>query len=407
MIAINKNIGYISASILLLLIFLLPHQIIWDEKWYLNCVTNINKYGFSINFLKYNPTAPIHTLIYYLFDSIFGIHAIGVRLFNFLLCICLCLLLNKIIKLNQNASSLKLGYSFSLFTLPCFFVLGFFALTEAPCLLLYLISFYFLFKSVNADKNNIALSIASGLFLGLAILTRQLFLVSIFPPLVIFFYKGKKHRFSVIMPYLLVSLLMCLPVFYLWKGILPPNTPIMPHPQGIISLKHVALSFGYALFYFIVALPVYLFNFIAKNKKGILLISLAGIVISFFIKDNSFLPASGALSRFQPAVIQTIALLFFKLITVFGLILVYFLLHELHKRKNEFEQVFLILSMLAILATPAFITHFFSSRYPLQISPLLIIFAYSRLLPVNPKFQFLINSICIAISLVSVVTFFY
>jgi 4-amino-4-deoxy-L-arabinose transferase-like glycosyltransferase len=407
MLTLNKNIGYIAASILLLLIFFLPHLIIWDEKWYLNCVNSVTKYGLSIDFLKYNPTAPVHTLIYYFFDTVFGIYAIGVRLFNFFLCLCMCLLINKIIKLNQNVTSLQLSYSFTLFTLPCFFVLGFFALTEAPCLLLYLTSVYFLFKSINASKNNIALSILSGLFLGLAILTRQLFLASIFPPLAIFFYKENKHRFSVIIPYLLVALLMCVPIFYLWKGILPPNTPIMPHPEGIISLKHLALSLGYALFYFIVALPVYLFNFIAKNKRNILILTVVGILISFFIKDNTFLPASGALSRFQPGVVQIIALLFFKLITIFGLILAYFLLHELYNRRNEFEQVFLILSMLAILATPALITHFFSSRYPLQISPLLIIFAHSRLLPIDPKFQFLINGVCIAISLVSVITFFY
>jgi hypothetical protein len=109
---------------------------------------------------------------------------------------------------------------------------------------------------------------------------------------------------------------------------------------------------------------------------------------------------------FSPSVVEIISFSFFKIVGITSLILLYFLLSELFRNRHDFKQVFLILSMLSILVTPAIILDQFSSRYSMQIAPLLVLFAYTRIKPIKPVLQFGINWIAIAINIISVITFF-
>jgi 4-amino-4-deoxy-L-arabinose transferase-like glycosyltransferase len=403
----NKNIGYINAAILLLLIFILPKAIIWDEAWYMSCVNNIHNYGLNIQFLKWNPAAPMHAIIHYIFSPITHLHSPQIRILDFLMCVCISLLVYRMLKMDKANSNVGLNFSFLMFLLPSFYVLGFFAITEAPCLLFYAISLWFLTKYVASDKPNIAFMLLSGLFLGLAILTRQVFLVCLGPPSVMIFYKQFKNRFPAVALFIIGGLLLVAPVFYIWKGLVPLSSGFRDQGPELISIKFVFLSFGYAFFYFLAIMPIYMAEFMKKNWKILIVLAIGGMAGSSLIRDDNFVPMSGLLPHvFSKHVLDIISIAFFKLIGMVCLVSVYFLLYELYKNRKNYLQTFYALSMLAILVTPAMILDQFSSRYSMQIAPVLVMFAYSRVKPINEKMQFAINGVAIAINLISVVTFF-
>jgi 4-amino-4-deoxy-L-arabinose transferase-like glycosyltransferase len=405
---VNKNIGVISALLLLALIFILPHPIIWDEQWYTDGVNTLKVYGLSHDFLIHNPAAPMHAIVQYVFSPLTHLQSPQIRIVNFLMCISICLLLYKTLKLDDKTDNATIGYSFSLFTLPSFFVIGFFAITEGPCLLFYAISLFFLMKYIIAEKPVLLNVILSGLFLGLAILTRQIFLVCIGPAGAMVFYKHFKNRFPAVIMFGISALIITAPVFYVWKGLVPPGSVFRHHAGASrFSIKHAALSYGYAFFYCMLLMPMHMYRFLQKNWKVILVLAIAGLAGSSAIEDNSFVPMAGLLPHvFSQAVVDVISILFFKVIGMGCLIMLYFLLYELYINRNDFKQVFFVLSMLVILATPLMLMDQFSSRYSMQIAPVLVLFAFSRIKPIDYRMQFAVNIISVTINMISIVTFF-
>ncbi|HWY98838.1 MAG TPA: glycosyltransferase family 39 protein [Bacteroidia bacterium] len=405
---INKNIGAISALLLLALIFILPHPIIWDEQWYTDGVNTLKTYGLSHDFFVKNPAAPMHAIVQYIFSPITHLQSPQIRIVNFIMCISICLILYKTLKLDYKTSNAAIGYSFSVFTLPSFFVIGFFAITEGPCLLFYTVSLYFLMKYIIAEKPMLWQIIISAVFLGLAILTRQIFLVCVGPACAMIFYKHLKSRFPAVILFGISVILITGPVFYIWRGLVPPGSVFRHHPGASrFSLKHAALSYGYAFFYCLLLMPLYMYRFLQKNWKVVLILAIAGLAASSAIEDNSFVPMSGLLPHvFSQTTVDIISIGFFKVIGMACLIMLCFLFYEFYINRNDFKQVFFVLSMLCILATPLMLMDQFSSRYSMQIAPILVLFAFSRVKPIDYRMQFVVNAIAITINVISIVTFF-
>jgi len=403
---LTKNLGLVSAILLLIVICMLPHITIWDEEWYMKCVQYVQQYGLTTNFIKNDPAAPMHALIYYALTPFTHGNVIGTRIINFAMCLATCYVIYKTIKIITPGSTDVFSYSLLLFAIPSFFVIGFFAITEAPCLLFYSISVLLFLKTVNSG-NNILTIMLSGIFIGFAIITRQLFLLCIFPPMFLIFYKEPQKKVGLLLLFLISGLLICAPVFYIWKGIVPMYSGIRHDTANLITIKHGFLSFGYSFFYFMCLIPTYLYQFYKHHKKWLLPLILLGILSSFLIKSHEFLPMSGLLPRlFSLQALTIIARFYFLTTCILAFLLVYFFLIEFIQNRHSFTQIFLIFSMFTILCTPVLISSQFSSRYPLQASSLMLVFCYSRLKPINLKLQTLIFSVTIIINLISVVTFF-
>jgi 4-amino-4-deoxy-L-arabinose transferase-like glycosyltransferase len=403
----NSNLGILSGLLIIPLIILMPHEIIWDEAWYINCVNVIITHGISVKFLQENPAAPVHTLIYY-FISRFGLLTTNrIRYANLVMCIGICYFAYKTIQYYGAAIKPKFKYALTLFAIPGFYVIGFFAITEGPCLLFYTMSVFLLFKALSTNKNSIGLSILSGLCLGLAIMTRQLFLLCIAPPLLLVFYKQFENRYKVLISMIIATLAVCLPVFIIWGGIVPKNSVVHHVGASLFTPKHLFLSAGYGFFYFAFLIPAYIFDFYKERKKTFLVLVVLGLLSMLLIKNANFVPMSGLLPRLiAPNILYIIACIFFTFTCIFSYLLAYFLLIELFKNKNNYFQVFIILSIAITVFSPSMIPAQFSSRYPMQIAPLLLIFCYSRMKPINIKLQTLLSCLVIAINYISVVTLF-
>jgi hypothetical protein len=309
----------------------------------------------------------------------------------------------------ESSKITRLNYAFLMFLLPSFFVIGFFAITEAPCLLFYTISIFCVLKYISSGSKNLLYLLIGGLFLGLAAATRQVFLVGIGPLCAIVFYKQFKSRIPAILLYFIGTMLLVGPLIYLWHGLAPMGSIFhYKSPVSFVSVKHVFLSFGYGFFYFLAIMPAYMFAFVKKHWKPLVVLAIIGLISSSLIRDDEFLPLAGLLPRVcSPAIINIISYLFFKLIGMLSIMAIYFLICELYYNRKDFKQVFMTLSMLAILTTPIAIFDQFSSRYSMQIAPILVLFAYTRIKPIDARMQFLVNLTAIVINVISVVTFFY
>ncbi len=401
-----KYIGAICAGLLLLLIILLPHNTIWDEDWYMYCVGYLKYYGFTRNFVHTDPAAPMHAIIYYLLGPITHDKPVAIRLVNYVMCLSTCFFVYKTILLIKPEMKINFTYTLTLFAVPCFFVIGFFAISEAPCLLLYSISVYLFLKSVSAKKN-IMLVLLAGIFLGLAIMTRQLFLLCIMPPVLLLFFGLNKQHIIMVALYIIASLLICAPIFYIWKGLTPPGSVFHHSLLSLLAPKNLFLSFGYAFLYFMCLIPKYLYGFLTGRKIQIMVLTLLGIATSFIIKDASFLPMSGLLPRIFPEqAIVVIAKVYFVIVCILSFYLFYFFIYEFFTNLKNFTQVFLLASIALILFSAIAVHDQFSSRYPLQSAPLMLIFCYNRMRPVGLKVQVLICAVVIITNLISVVTFF-
>jgi len=401
-----KYIGAICAALLLLLIMLLPHITIWDEDWYMYCVGYLKYYGFTRNFVHTDPAAPMHAVIYYLLGPITHDKPVAIRLVNYAMCIGTCFFVYKTLRLNSLFSKPNFSYTLTLFAVPSFFVIGFFAISEAPCLLFYSISFYLFLKSA-LGKKNILLVVLAGIFLGLAIMTRQLFLLCIMPPVLLLFFGLNKQHLMMVVLYIITSLLICAPIFYIWKGLTPPGSVFHHSLLSMLAPKNLFLSFGYAFLYFVCLIPKYIYDFLIERKIQILVLTLLGIATSFLIKDANFLPMSGLLPRiFSEQVIEVIAKVYFVTMCILSFYLFYFFIYEFLFNIENFIQVFLLASIALILFSAIAVHDQFSSRYPLQSAPLMLIFCYTRMRQVNLKVQVLICAAVIITNLISVVTFF-
>lgn len=404
----NKNAGIICFLILLLFIIFLPHPIIWDEDFFITGIDSLKQYGLSKNYILNTPGAPMYSIVHYLFSPITHLQSPQIRFLNLAMCLGIVVLIYKTLKMNKSLVNIPTYYPFYLFLLPGFFVLGFFAISEAPCLLFYTISLFFFMKYITSDKHNLFFILLSGFFLGFAILTRQLFLVCVAPACVLIFYRQFKNRLPALALFIIAVLILIGPVFYLWKGLVPSSSIFKYNAKvSSFSIKHTFLSFGYAFLYCIIIMPAYIYQFLKKNLKVIMGLTLIGFIAASLLKDDSFAPMIGLLSRvFSPAIVKIISFSFFKIIVIASFIILYFFLFELYQYRHDFKQVFFILSILSILVTPGIILETFSSRYSMQIAPMLIIFAYFRIKPLNFKVQFIVNCVAIAINIISVITFF-
>lgn len=405
---IINNPGIVCAIMLLGLILYLPYMYLWDEDWYMKCIRIINKVGLTKSFIANDPAAPMHAVVYYLLTPITHGNPLIARLINYMMCFLICLFIYLIIKQSINNNNATYSYSLSLFAIPSFLVIGFFAITEAPCLLFYVISAYLLFMALKPVKFGAVLAILGGLFFAFAVLTRQLFLPVLLPVFIIIFYKRSTVQYMSAALFCITAIAVCAPVFYIWKGIVPAGSGIQHAATDLLTMKHWFLSFGYTFFYFLCIIPIYLYNFYKKHARWVLPLVAAGIICSLFVKNAEFLPMAGFLPRFfSLQTIDIIAHVYFITTCVLALLLVYFFIHEFIDNRNDFTQTFLLLSMFVILCTPVLISSQFSSRYPLQAAPLMLIFCYSRRQPVKTGLQTVIFLTCVAINFISVITFLY
>jgi 4-amino-4-deoxy-L-arabinose transferase-like glycosyltransferase len=407
----NENVFYIRANNVLcfaglafVLLFVVFNKatFTFDEPYYLNNVELIKQYGFTNTFLIKlgGPAGPLHSVVHWMLQPITRGSIVPTRLVNVVFLLASIYLIYGILK--------QLGiYSFSkalcFMCIPTVYTCVGMALTEMPALFFMLLSLWMLHKAL--FKENHLYAIVGGLFLSIAIMGRQPYILILFGLPVLLFGNISKSRITLLVLYSIFALVIPIYVFNVWGG-------IVPHLGGETATRHLFaaryffISLGYAFAISLFLAPSW---FIKINFRhlwlfiiGFLLILVLCVVADFRMPvmatvSKTLLPASlyGLYEHFMGAALLLL-----------GVYFVASLLYRAHIlfTDKEYLKLFYIIACFGVLLSTLKITHQFSARYIFQAAPLFFFF-----LADNIQFNLqslLLRTGAILIGIVSLLSYF-
>lgn len=396
-----------GAFILLIInIFLQSGPPVYDEILFLPNVHLFEKYGLSEYFLLHytkQAPGPLYQVIHHLFKPITHEQYPAMRFVNlFLLAGIIFMMIKAIRQYNKNSSVYLLPLL--LLALPMTYKITGLALTEIPSMFFIAV---FIWLEVRIQKDEklwrfLILSFISGIMLGIAIMGRAPFLLCV---AAVPFLAGWKKLFSVknIFHSILVTVgaaIICLPVFFLWKGIIPPDTQ---YAQEGFSITNGTLGIAYLGFIFVFVAPGIFFY----EKKIFLILGLLFILLAFTVSplEINYTPMSNIVEKILPHRLFSFYGSVVK--SAFYCIALYFLLclgRLTMKKINEPDFIFALIGMLVIVLTCFKVNHLFNSRYVIQCAPfiaLMLPHIYRRY-----KFNIALYLVGIVIGLVSMNLYF-
>lgn len=353
---------------------------LYDEPLFIPNVYLFEQYGLSKEFLlKINEQAPgpLYQFIHYPLKGITHLQTPGIRLVNTGLLGGMILLLTAIItRLNKVDKKQAFLLALNMMAIPMVWNVSGMALTEIPAMFFATLSVLFLLQALHNQNSSLPLSLLlallAGVATGLSILGRSPFLIMV--PAAGALLTGNfqdRRRWALLAVYAGTALAMCLPVFIIWKGLMPPQQAFTA--AGGLSPQHGMLAFAYgALVTFILAPEWFIFN------KRILLFMLAAyallLLANLTVVRFKYAPLYFSLAKVLP--IAFMRLYPFIIVPVLAVIAAYFsvcsLVRAWQRRTDPFF-LFLFLCAMLMLATNLKVMHLFSSRYAAQAAPFLVL----------------------------------
>jgi hypothetical protein len=362
--------------VLLAMVVLSPGILINDENNFTHNIPLLGQYGLSAKFLNslFNQSpGPLYQLIYYPLELI-GIKPIReFRIINLLFLYSIVYLLYRLIKLENIENALL--RALLIFVIPVTWATGGLALTEIPTIFFAICSLLVLKISLSVAKHQLLLLSISALLLGISIIGRMQFLV-IIPAALYLLIKSKDVPWKSIIIFLLLSSILPLCLFITWKGFVPPHVQSV---QSGINLMYLLFSFGFTWFFILLIYPDWYkipkLGFYLKIL-GILTLVLFLLNVLFF--NIGFMPIK-TLTRLFPISIQSYyehysSLLFPCIMLCLSLLHFIALSYHISNSRGNTWQVFLLIAATLLAMTALKSSAQFSSRYPYQAFPLLLLF---------------------------------
>ena len=355
---------------------------VFDERLFPPNVELMEKHGFGKQFLlEMNDQAPgpLYEFVHLPLKGITHLTPRAMRIVNLVLFYLVIFILILLYRKSSYDLNQSVYLSLHIIAITTLWQVAGLVLTEIPAMLFASLSFLFGLLLLNLPAENhkktILYSALMGITGGLAILGRTPYLVIIpafFGVLILLRYINKKKLSipAAFLPYAVIALAMCVPVFMIWGGMVPP---LQPRVSGAIQPWHGLLACAYAgVIGFILYPKWFLFN------HTILIILLAAYTCFFVLAllelGFEYAPMAATVIRVAGLNVFNMYVKFVSpLLATFGF---YFLVCCWYRGKENLSNpvyLFALLASLAILATSAKISHQFSSRYVAQAAPFLVI----------------------------------
>lgn len=346
-------------------LFINNRSLYYDEPYYLTNVELLNEVGLGNEYLDRLAGAPgpLYSVIFWIVHPITGKNTTAIRFVNILLLIGAIVALRSVYKKVFSHIDESTPWSLGMMSIPMTYVCSGLAITEVPALFMLSISLYFL---VDSDKDRIDYRwILSGLFLSLAILGRQPYLLIVLPWTAWFLYEQKnKRRFINIMLFLACILILPILVFYEWKGIVPKSGAIAG--EGFINIPYLLMGFGYASLSMALVDRSFFFPFTKKHILSILIGFAVVLVVCLLVNFRQPFMQTLAIQLFGEEMLPLFQTAVTSVLITVALIFVLSAFYQLAKSTDNPLRIMLILSLLIMIASCANITHQFSSRYVFQ-----------------------------------------
>lgn len=383
-----NTVQYVIAILALLFMFTITflngNPPIFDEVLFVRNMTLYKDYGLSVKFLTemYDQApGPLYQIVQSIFEPITGLKTPGIRLVNvllFFLVIANTFFILKVLKTQGDS----LLIAFNLVAIPVIWQVAGMALTEMPAM--FLVSCSILILVILTRENSqvlsfktLSLSLISGVCLGLAILGRTPFLMIVPASMLLVFnpishpINRKTVPYTLILVFVVSSLAVCFPVFFIWKGLVPPFQAMIS--QGGLKLWHGILAFAYTGIIMLLVAPRW-YSFSKRWAIFLIILTIIFFLGNTFWWHVKYYPLYDFLSRNLPPEIMKI---YQNLISPLLMVIASFFVFNLGKyildnRNNSF-QLFIAFSVILVLLTCISIKHLFSTRYVAQAMPLLVL----------------------------------
>ncbi len=352
-----------------------PRSITWDETYHMRLASQLWRQGFSIHLLREMTlaTGPLYAAILALMKPIFSLNpGHGARLLTWLFLGATLFFAGKLMKSFAGPSNRT---CLSLLGIPLLTLMGAFAMSDIPVLCMFFISLFIWRQATlcsERSKAGLFFSCLAGLFMGLAIIGRQTYLVG----LVGFLWIGLKC--ATLKKRVLLFFLFMAPIpitlFACWKGLTSQPIQLAESSAGYFSATHLLLGISQSALLYCLFEPALVTRNWKKNAMiiGVFLL-LTPLVEQFIITDlTQRLPIRSVFQYFFGALHPWIARVLLG--ASFGLGFLF--LKEIGHRfltTQEPQIAGLYLSGLALILVSGCVAHNYSSRYPLPGLMLLVI----------------------------------
>jgi hypothetical protein len=270
-----------------------PGHMIFDETTNFEYVSVLQEYGLSVDFLRAIPggAGPTFAFVYYPFRVGLGVDFPYIRLVSTVLLAASVLVLWRILadtQADRHSDSTQASPALlaGIFTcLPSVAVSAGMALTEMPAVFFTFVALSLLIRLQRHIVASVfSVATASGLAMGFAVLARQNILVAI-PCLVLLFdwpnAGAPRHAMTAICLVALCALIVVLPVFIVWGGLIPP---LQAQIGAGVALSHGVLALAYAGVLTALLAPAFFRPLLNKTLAVAALV----LALAFFAAFNEF-----------------------------------------------------------------------------------------------------------------------
>ena len=361
---------------------------LYDEPLFIPNVYLFEQYGLSKEFLlniNQQAPGPLYQFIHYPLRCITHLQTPGIRLVNTALLGLMILVLTALITCIHTAGR-KQAFILALtvMAVPMVWTVSGMALTEIPPMFFASLSILLLWFALQRQESalpvSLLMALLAGFALGMAILGRSPFLIMVPAAGALLINNFRSTgRWLLLIIYCGVALAMCLPVFYIWKGLTPPQQAFTA--AGGLDAEHGMLAFAYgALITFLLAPGWFYF------RKRVIIYMLGGYAVLLLLNITlvrwEYGPLSVAMEKILPAALMR--LYPFIMAPALAVVAIYFVICSAWRaweRRTEPFFLFLLAAAMLMLATSFKVTHLFSSRYVAQAAPffVLLLLGYDKL----------------------------
>ncbi len=331
----------------------------------------LQQHGFGIKYLLSltGSAGPLYGVIHVIFEPFTHLRPAATRLvsvFSFFAILAITFWTLK--KMNYRSAA---GLTGAALCIPMSWVVGGMALTEAPSLVFAALSFSLLALSRTGTWQSrnarLLLLLGSAFCLGLASTGRQPFVLLSIVPLGAALFR----RESIWPPlgFFVVSWLPVLPLFLVWKSLVPPIDQYVLTPEAPIAPFYGLFSMGYAAICVAIVAP----SFLRAALWPFMILATLALGLNFAFGPVSILPLTSLVRNTLPEpFLSAYGTICGSLFMCAGLCLLGSLAYHGWSQRKDYVTLVASLSFLVVALSPLFITSQFSSRYTEASLPFLL-----------------------------------
>jgi len=368
--------GGFSIFLLFILIAKSPTQLRYDERYHLDLAKSMETKGLRgglTDLQNQSAAGPLYPVIHNTLKKITNLQSPKVRWVNAFLLLTVIVLMSLIQPPKGLNLPLQTCAALSLMGVPFLWPTAGMALTEVPALACFCAFLLCMQKVFHSNSPNLHTpqstipAIFAGVFLGLAILGRQTYLITLPVLLLFFLISPMKARLLGIV--LFVALLTSSWLFYTWGGLVPPSQAKVN--QGL-RLENGLFSLAYAAAATAFISPRF---FLPIRKSQFFPTILLGTVLAAVLRDYGEPPGKSFLIKnLGPDLGMAIGFIAFACMSTLGIIWLFKICVEIWNKRHDLFEALCGLLLLALAIAPLAISHLFSSRYIVGLLGVLVIF---------------------------------